>query len=103
MNHGTHNALEDPRNEAILIYINGDLKPRSEAKISLIRLAPCLFNNNTFTLPKYCSYGFSVSGISSLRLYASPFSNREITMFSGKLEAEHYSKNSSPGGSFRGL
>lgn len=35
MIHGTHNALEDPRNEDVLIYINGDLFPRSEAKISV--------------------------------------------------------------------
>lgn len=35
MTHGTHNALEDPRNEDVLIYINGELKPRSEAKISV--------------------------------------------------------------------
>ncbi|MDR8393938.1 aminotransferase class IV [Aliifodinibius sp. S!AR15-10] len=33
--HGTHNALEDPRNEDVLIYINGELKPRDEAKISV--------------------------------------------------------------------
>lgn len=35
MIHGTHNALPDPRNEDVLIYINGDLLPRSEAKISV--------------------------------------------------------------------
>lgn len=35
MTHGTHNALEDPRNEDILIYINGDLLPRQDAKISV--------------------------------------------------------------------
>jgi branched-chain amino acid aminotransferase len=35
MAHGTHNALDDPRNENVLIYINGELKPRSEAKISV--------------------------------------------------------------------
>jgi branched-chain amino acid aminotransferase len=35
MVHGTHNALPDPRNEEILIYINGDLLPRAEAKISV--------------------------------------------------------------------
>jgi branched-chain amino acid aminotransferase len=33
--HGTHNALEDPRNEHILISINGELVPRNEAKISV--------------------------------------------------------------------
>ncbi|MFH5883217.1 aminotransferase class IV [Halalkalibaculum sp. DA3122] len=35
MTHGTHNALEDPRNKNVLIYINGELKPREEAKISV--------------------------------------------------------------------
>lgn len=35
MIHGTHNALPDPRNEQILIYINGKLVPRAEAKISV--------------------------------------------------------------------
>lgn len=35
MTHGTHNAVEDPRNDHILIYINGDFSPRSEAKISV--------------------------------------------------------------------
>lgn len=35
MVHGTHNALDDPRNEAILIYINGELLPRHDAKISV--------------------------------------------------------------------
>lgn len=35
MIHGTHNALPDPRNETILIYINGNLYPRHEAKISV--------------------------------------------------------------------
>ncbi len=35
MPHGTHNALEDPRNEHVLIYVNGDLYPRDEAKISV--------------------------------------------------------------------
>lgn len=35
MTHGTHNAVEDPRNEDILIYVNGDLLPRKEAKISV--------------------------------------------------------------------
>ncbi len=33
--HGTHNALDDPRNEEIGIYVNGDLLPRAEAKISV--------------------------------------------------------------------
>jgi branched-chain amino acid aminotransferase len=35
MPHGTHDALPDARNENILIFINGDLVPRSEAKISV--------------------------------------------------------------------
>lgn len=35
MVHGTHNALDDPRNESILIYVNGDLLPRHDAKISV--------------------------------------------------------------------
>ncbi len=33
--HGTHNALPDPRNENVLIYINGELHPRADAKISV--------------------------------------------------------------------
>jgi len=33
--HGTHNAVEDDRNEKILIYVNGELFPRNEAKISV--------------------------------------------------------------------
>lgn len=35
MIHGTHNAVPDPRNEDILIYINGEFFPRNEAKISV--------------------------------------------------------------------
>ncbi len=35
MTHGTHNALDDPRNEEVLISINGELFPRKEAKISV--------------------------------------------------------------------
>ncbi len=35
MTHGTHNALDDPRNDDVLIYINGELFPRKEAKISV--------------------------------------------------------------------
>lgn len=31
----THSAVSDSRNDEILIYINGDLRPRSEAKISV--------------------------------------------------------------------
>lgn len=32
---GTHAALPDPRNDTVLIFINGDFFPRSEAKISV--------------------------------------------------------------------
>lgn len=35
MTHGTHNAVEDPRNDEVLIYINGKMHERSEAKISV--------------------------------------------------------------------
>lgn len=35
MPQGTHDALPDVRNDTVLIYINGDLVPRSEAKISV--------------------------------------------------------------------
>jgi branched-chain amino acid aminotransferase len=35
MIHGTHNAIEDPRNKDIRIFINGELFPREEAKISV--------------------------------------------------------------------
>lgn len=35
MIHGTHNAVADSRNEAVLIYVNGELFPRNEAKISV--------------------------------------------------------------------
>ena len=35
MIHGTHNAVQDSRNDNVLIYINGELFPRSEAKISV--------------------------------------------------------------------
>jgi branched-chain amino acid aminotransferase len=35
MIHGTHNALDDPRNDEVLIYINGELYPRHAAKISV--------------------------------------------------------------------
>ena len=31
----THDAAEDPRNRDILIYVNGDLLPRAEAKVSV--------------------------------------------------------------------
>ncbi|GAB5445501.1 aminotransferase class IV [Gymnodinialimonas sp.] len=33
--HTTHDALEDPRNADILIYVNGDLVHRDEAKVSV--------------------------------------------------------------------
>jgi branched-chain amino acid aminotransferase len=35
MVHGTHNALEDPRNADVKVYINGELHHRDEAKISV--------------------------------------------------------------------
>ncbi len=35
MIHGTHNAVPDARNENVLIYINGELFARNEAKISV--------------------------------------------------------------------
>ena len=35
MIHGTHNAVQDARNDNVLIYINGELFPRSDAKISV--------------------------------------------------------------------
>lgn len=35
MVHGTHNAIDDPRNESIKISINGELFDRKEAKISV--------------------------------------------------------------------
>ena len=35
MVHGTHNAVDDPRNENVLIYINGELFSRNKAKISV--------------------------------------------------------------------
>jgi branched-chain amino acid aminotransferase len=31
----THDSAEDPRNEHILIYVNGELAPREEAKVSV--------------------------------------------------------------------
>ena len=33
--HGTHNAVQDDRNDTVLIYVNGELFPRDEAKISV--------------------------------------------------------------------
>jgi len=35
MTHGTHDALEDPRNAEVLIYVNGELVPRDQAKVSV--------------------------------------------------------------------
>jgi len=32
---GTHDAIPDPRNEQVLIYVNGELKPRGEAVVSV--------------------------------------------------------------------
>ena len=32
---GTHEYLQDPRNENVLIYINGEILPRPEAKVSV--------------------------------------------------------------------
>ena len=33
--HGTHNAVQDDRNDKVLIYVNGELFARDEAKISV--------------------------------------------------------------------
>ena len=33
--HGTHNAIHDNRNDEVLIYVNGELFPRNEARISV--------------------------------------------------------------------
>ena len=33
---GTHNALEDHRNDNVIISINNELFPRQEAKISVL-------------------------------------------------------------------
>jgi len=35
MPHGTHDAVPDDRNKDVLIYVNGELYPREEAKISV--------------------------------------------------------------------
>jgi branched-chain amino acid aminotransferase len=35
MTHGTHDALDDPRNAEVLIYVNGELVPRDQAKVSV--------------------------------------------------------------------
>ncbi|MEM7024988.1 MAG: aminotransferase class IV, partial [Pseudomonadota bacterium] len=35
MTHGTHDALEDPRNASVNIYVNGEIVPRPDAKVSV--------------------------------------------------------------------
>ena len=35
MESGAHAFAQDPRNETVLIFVNGDLKPRSEAMVSV--------------------------------------------------------------------
>jgi len=35
MTHGTHDALDDPRNAEVLIYVNGELVPREQARVSV--------------------------------------------------------------------
>jgi branched-chain amino acid aminotransferase len=35
MAHGTHDFVADPRNESVLIYLNGDYKARAEAMVSV--------------------------------------------------------------------
>jgi len=35
MTQGTHEFVDDPRNATIMIYVNGDLKPRAEAVVSV--------------------------------------------------------------------
>jgi branched-chain amino acid aminotransferase len=35
MESGAHAFVEDPRNESVLIYVNGELKPRAEAMVSV--------------------------------------------------------------------
>ncbi|HTD29499.1 MAG TPA: aminotransferase class IV [Xanthomonadaceae bacterium] len=35
MTHGTHDFVDDPRNRDILIYVNGAMKPRAEAVVSV--------------------------------------------------------------------
>ena len=32
---GTHDHADDPRNDEILIWVNGELKPRAEAVVSV--------------------------------------------------------------------
>ena len=33
--HGTHDYADDPRNDAVLVYVNGELKPRAQAVVSV--------------------------------------------------------------------
>ena len=33
--HGTHDYADDPRNDAVLVYVNGELKPRDQAVVSV--------------------------------------------------------------------
>jgi branched-chain amino acid aminotransferase len=33
--HGTHDYADDPRNDAVLVYVNGELKPREQAVVSV--------------------------------------------------------------------
>ena len=35
MTQGTHHATDDPRNRDIRIYVNGDLRPRAQAVVSV--------------------------------------------------------------------
>src|SRR5512141_3318917 len=35
MTHGTHDFVDDPRNPDLLIYVNGQMKPRAEAMVSV--------------------------------------------------------------------
>lgn len=35
MAHGTHDHADDPRNEAILVWVNGELRPRERAVVSV--------------------------------------------------------------------
>src|SRR4029077_11947105 len=35
MTQGTHHSADDPRNRDILIYVNGELHPRSQAVVSV--------------------------------------------------------------------
>ena len=33
--HGTQDYADDPRNDAVLVYVNGELKPREQAVVSV--------------------------------------------------------------------